>query len=385
MRKIAEIERLRAFAVIMVMFAHVSFFRGLLPPPLLQSWTGVDLFFVISGFVVSRSFLKLLPPPSPGADLFQRLGEARVALIQFYGRRVFRILPLAIVWAVIPLSCAFYFNRSGAFGHMSRYEAYSEFIAAMTFLYNYAYIFKAVPRLIGHYWSLSVEEHFYLILPLFFVFVPSASRRFVFSLAIAAFIAFLLRPLLPFQGDADHLWAWFRFASHNRFDSLFLGVALGLIELNRAPGNAPLRTKKLLMNVVSLVLAGLLWILPGTAFSGNLLSISLAAHTVLAVLLVLLASYQAGFVFEFPGKKILEAIGERSYAIYLIHLPAEWMVKEMQYRTGAQMSDAASLLLWLGVLAILVEASHRLIEKPLINYGRKVTTAKGVVPTPAIT
>ena len=98
-----EIEYLRAVAVLLVVFVHV----GVLFPRLgLGQWTGVDLFFCISGFVICRSYDQYFD---------DRIAEGRwwLAACAFWVRRIFRLAPSAWLWLAINVLCAWKFNSSG--------------------------------------------------------------------------------------------------------------------------------------------------------------------------------------------------------------------------------------------------------------------------------
>jgi peptidoglycan/LPS O-acetylase OafA/YrhL len=372
--KIKEIERLRAIAVIMVAVCHVSFISRFLPAPFTQSWSGVDLFFVISGFVVSRSLLNSLPQFRRTSEVFERFSQAHVPLRNFYLRRAYRILPLAIVWMILPLLASFFFNSTGAFGNFTRYKAYSEAFAILTFQYNYALIFGAVPGLLGYYWSLSVEEHFYFLLPLLLIFIPKDKARLTFSLAVAVLIILFVRPLLHIGGTADRQWMWIRFASHNRFDGLFLGVACALVSRNWSTAKKTDLTflKPFGICLAYFCLAGL-WLSPGAFFNTDFpQTLSLSLQAAFSTILVLLAYQQKGSVVEIPWfSRGLELMGARSYAIYLIHGPIARFVTEICGRFSWNLSPISELTLWLFCMIVFVEFSHQFIEKPAMRFIQK--------------
>src|SRR3989338_4341451 len=100
-RKNLEIERLRAIAGIMVTGTH-GLFLHIFPTFMRQSFIGVDLFFAISGFVVTLAFLRIVRITMTNAgSLEDRLSKSVIALKTFYIRRVCRILPLAFTWMLI--------------------------------------------------------------------------------------------------------------------------------------------------------------------------------------------------------------------------------------------------------------------------------------------
>jgi peptidoglycan/LPS O-acetylase OafA/YrhL len=93
--KLREIQRLRGVAILMVLMHHAPFKEAILPSWLRETWSGVDLFFVISGFVVTRTLLPELPD-TPGQPFVASLGARRGVLQAFYARRLYRLLPMVL-------------------------------------------------------------------------------------------------------------------------------------------------------------------------------------------------------------------------------------------------------------------------------------------------
>jgi peptidoglycan/LPS O-acetylase OafA/YrhL len=99
--KLKEIERLRAFAALLVLCVHWPPLQKFLPAMLADPWSGVDLFFVISGFVVTLSLVRLLPPLEGEHSFVDGFSRARPGLKTFYVRRFFRIMPAALAVALL--------------------------------------------------------------------------------------------------------------------------------------------------------------------------------------------------------------------------------------------------------------------------------------------
>ncbi|HEY2511701.1 MAG TPA: acyltransferase, partial [Polyangiaceae bacterium] len=167
--KLREIERLRAIAALMVVFTHTAPNLPLLGGLFSHPRTGVDLFFVISGFVVTRSLMRLLPDLSGVTDVGAAFDQSRGALRTFYTRRFFRIVPLAVAAIVLQRMLFVLGLPASALGGDIN-GLWREIAAVFTGVYNYAMPEQGYSQL-GVYWSLSVEEHFYLLLPLAFLLV----------------------------------------------------------------------------------------------------------------------------------------------------------------------------------------------------------------------
>src|SRR5207302_1035375 len=168
-RRIADIEVLRAVAITMVLIAHstiLGWYSRILGDAgqILSLGAGVDLFFAISGFVIVRS---LLP-----------VGRFSEFAVPFWIKRAFRILPAAWLWLAIGLLATAFFNSSGVFGTLdaNARDAVAAFLQVQNIHYgNCIDTTQAtcapggIP--FGLYWSLSLEEQFYLVLPFVF-FLP---------------------------------------------------------------------------------------------------------------------------------------------------------------------------------------------------------------------
>ena len=171
-----DINGLRAIAVLAVVFYHaeLELFKG--------GWLGVDIFFVISGYLISNIIIS-------------ELNERTFSFKTFYLRRVRRILPVFyFICILISLISIFSFN----------YEKLVEFskslLAAISFISNFYfsnldfYTYDPIKySFLVHTWSLAIEEQFYLIFPivLFFIFKKLKSKAFIF-LSLIAFISLLL-------------------------------------------------------------------------------------------------------------------------------------------------------------------------------------------------
>ena len=178
-----ELDRLRAFAIIMTLFIHytrvffpwgnnIEYQHGAGILNIWENcWTGVDLFFVISGYIISKNIVKHI-------DTFKSCSfELSHFIKSFYIARVFRIYPIA--WFVFGLSFmgSFLFNQSGSFAPTENIIEAGISIFTYTFNYYLAYgHYKYFD--ISSYWSLAVEEQFYLLLPLFYIFTKSDAEDF---------------------------------------------------------------------------------------------------------------------------------------------------------------------------------------------------------------
>lgn len=366
-RRINDIEWLRAIAVLGVVVHHSQDNLFSWQPMWLKRvlghfdlWSGVDIFFAISGFVIART---LIP------QLSSRHGEMRVAIrlvFAFWTARAFRLLPSAWLWLGLILLASATLNTSGAFGsvHANLMAGLAGVFQVANFRfadafdrYNYGASFV--------YWSLSLEEQFYLMLPLLMIF---ARRRLVFFLIPVIVVqALMTRGLTMLSLRTDAL-AW--------------GVLLAWLSqypgfLRALPNYADWR-RYLPRLVAYSIVAGIGMVSAAETVSmGN----RVAIIAVLAAVLVWIAAYNRDYLSG--GNSLLRRCmlwcGSRSYAIYLIHVPTFFLVREIWLRatgsapTGGIVQTVVLTAAAAGLIALFAELNFRLVEKPLRDVGKRLS------------
>ncbi|MHB9801022.1 acyltransferase family protein [Pseudomonas sp. MT3] len=369
-KKIADIELLRGVAVLMVVVFHTSLNLFTWMTPNLSRFfsyfggaSGVDLFFAISGFVIARDLV-------PRLEAASSREHALKLSIAFWIRRAWRLLPSAWLWLALALLAAAFFNQSGAFGSVrANIEAT---VAAVLQIANFRLAASFAHFEYGvtaHYWSLSLEEQFYLIFPLLCVLLR---KRLIVLVAAVA----ILQLLLPRDGYHMLLVC-------TRLDALCLGV---LVAIWSRRDSYQLFMPSFLYNpfmsgiFVSVLLIGLL------AMGSNSLNIVSMRSSVIALLsaaLVWAASYNRNYLCAVfgPLSSVLVWLGARSYAIYLIHMPAYYFTRELWFRLSPEspgFGDAffyPFLITAIVLTLVLAELNYRLLEIPLRERGKKIANA----------
>jgi peptidoglycan/LPS O-acetylase OafA/YrhL len=388
--KISAIERLRAVAIIFVYLIHVRLFGDALgyfgQLKRIASWAGVDLFFVISGFVVTLSLERLLPerPPHP---LREPIADADArAMRSFYVRRFFRLAPMAACALLLHLVgslVAPHFAPSTLF--LSVREWAFEATVICTGLYNF--VAPYLDRMaMAFFWTLSVEEQFYLLLPMLFVLAGTRKARTIVAAAVLVMVAGVLRPLFsPSAFNVAHC------SSQYRFDALAAGVLVGLQRervaaiLRRTP-----RALRIALVFVSLaVIAGI----PTRASNDFGQHNGLVVIWMASACLVALAFYDGRDVLDLPVLgPFLEYVGKRSYAIYVIHTAFlfldDTVLRASHARThdllASKPGESIRLLLCAAVVLGLADLAHRYIEEPFIAMGKRYVSRRAGVPRAAL-
>jgi peptidoglycan/LPS O-acetylase OafA/YrhL len=364
-----EIEYLRAIAVGLTLLSHVpvllpfhqTFLNSLFT--VYMPWTGVDLFFCISGYVVSRSYLDYF-------DRHRQQGHFGIAAQSFWLRRLYRLLPTAWLWVLIPLALSLLFNQTGVFG--SWFDNLRSLTAVATFSGNLANQYGAILGPNSVYWSLALEEQFYLIFPLFLLLVTSARWRIVVLLLLIAVQFGLDRN--PFGTPTSAMLTSFR------LDAMLWGVLLCLFsrsELSRQYEPTFLGDSPWWRLGLVLVLFFLLGAIPAQLIA---MPIAVGLVALVALLLVWISSYQKGYLFCPAGlSKVLEWMGSRSYALYVIHVCAYHFSVELWSRYAAAQGVAldksftVEMLLTAALFMVIgAELNYRLVEQPLRRKGAEI-------------
>lgn len=215
-RRFAGLDVLRAVAIIWVLFFHAQTLSLGSPLPMVTElgWMGVDLFFVLSGFLIGRQWLSQGASPS---------------FSTFYRRRAFRILP---AYAVV---VAIYFVLPAA----RERRVIQPLWQFLTFTEN-LFIDMSSPKAFSHVWSLCVEEHFYLVFPLLaWALMRKPSRAVTITFCVAVMLAGMLwrgfvwfdaLAMLDEQAMSKVFYERIYYPTLTRLDGLLMGVVLAIIE-----------------------------------------------------------------------------------------------------------------------------------------------------------
>lgn len=337
-----DINGLRAIAVVAVVLFHFG------TPGFGGGFIGVDVFFVISGFLMTKIIVK-------------KLEKGRFSILDFWLSRARRIFPALAVLCAFMLLLGVVSIDPMSYRNLAVHAASSlVFLSNIVFWSDAGYFdASSKEKWLLHTWSLSVEWQFYLLLPIALVLVWKifGSRRAIFWAIVAAFIASLavsivgtkIRPAAAYYLLPTRAW------------EMMAGGMVYLLALRHAPSRGLGRVLEwvgLIMIVASAVMIDAKNPWPG----------SLALMPVIGTALVIFARQTASF---FTSNRVMAFVGNTSYSIYLWH----WPVAVAFYLQGVEaswlsISSGAALSLLLGYL------SFRFVETPLRKPPESLTQAK---------
>jgi peptidoglycan/LPS O-acetylase OafA/YrhL len=351
-----DIQGLRAVAVLLVVLFHVDV------PGLSGGYVGVDVFFVISGFVIT------------GVLLRERAATGSTSIVRFYGRRVRRIIPAATLVIIVGIVASY-----ALLGHVGGTETATDGRWASVFLINFHFAASGTnylasllpPSVLQNFWSLAVEEQFYLVYPAVFLIVAKLSwhlplrRRLGIVLGLAVVGSFADSIIQTSSNPAAAF-----FSPFPRVWELALGglIAVGTVGLRRVP---------------PAMAAGLSWIGLGSILCAAFVFTSATPYPGWAVALPVVGAglVIAGGVAE-PQYGVecvlrcrpLQWIGLISYSWYLWHWPLLTLAAE---RSGTDTLPVADGLFWVVVALGLATATYVLIENP-IRHNESLIARQGV-------
>ena len=329
--KILEIQGLRALAATLVLIFHAKFVSG--------GFIGVDIFYVISGFLITGLLLKELNV------------NGRISLKAFYLRRSKRLLPASFLvlfvtaifaWLVLP--------------PISRGSIGRDLIATTLYISNYLFAWwqndyqnlNATPSPFIHYWSLAVEEQFYIFWPLFIIALAKlkSARKFLIGFSTVTIVTFALGVWLTIVAP---IWAFYSLPT--RAWELSVGALIALLPTLR-------RQSRLLaiLGAIALIIAAL-WFNERTPFPG---AYALLPVIGTAALLSSIGSWPQPLKW-LATNRVSVWLGKISYPLYLWHWPVLVLPIALFARDLYLWERIGALILTI----ILADLTTRFVEEPL--------------------
>jgi peptidoglycan/LPS O-acetylase OafA/YrhL len=378
-RRLPGLDGLRGIAVLAVIIYHadVSLLVG--------GFLGVDVFFVLSGFLITTLLINELTETNT------------VDRARFYLRRIRRLMPalfLVLFFSVLV---------SGLFVLDAAYHVRRDLPWAMTFVLNWSYLFFeqsyfvniSRPPLLQHLWSLSVEEQFYVIWPIMLIALykvkigkisPRAKIFIASSVLAIASTAWMVHLSVangfPIPNDPSRVY----FGTDTHAMGLLVGCAAAALWRSERLNVKLTPDRAAAMNGLGLLsIAGLAYFflyvseLNEFLYRGGFLVLS-----ILTVILVVVAAHPGLKFGQRLGNPVLKWFGDRSYGIYLWHWPIFVLM-----RTGIdiQWSDPVAFVVKIAIVLMIADLSYRFVEMPIRNgaIGSRLTVWRAAgVPRPQI-
>lgn len=341
----ADIDGLRAFAVLSVILFHSGF------STLSGGFVGVDIFFVISGYVIAKSILK-------------DLNDNNFTILQFYAKRVRRIFPALVFTLCVTIVGAYFILLPDYFSSFSEsLSAVALFISNLFFWKDSGYFSNdALSKPLLHTWSLSVEEQYYILSPIYTYLV----YRFFSKRFFLAFVPVLLGSLMLSIYVTDRAPTANFFLPITRAWELLIGAMLAQTPL-------PSITKKWISELLGVIGFGFI-IYPAllyteaTPFPGK----NAIMPCIGTALLIYSGTYHTTFSAKILSLKPFNIIGKASYSLYLVHWP---VIVAFYYLTLTRPDYTQSAYI-LSLTFLLGFFSWHFIERPFRHLDVKIYQKK---------
>lgn len=354
---IAGLDGLRAVAIIAVLLFHLdlTFLPG--------GYIGVDIFFVISGYLITTLLVR------------ERRANHRIDLRGFWTRRARRLLPALITVVTVSVVLGM------IAGNDLLVNIRRQVIGALTFSNNWleivagsSYFNNTSPQLFVNFWSLAVEEQFYVFWPIIFLIVVGVSttiRQRVTIMLIGAVLSAVAMAVIFTPGE-DPTRVYYGTDTHSF--GLFIGGALAFLARGRWFNTGSWRRYRVVLALAGLVVLVILMCTMSSdltwTYRGGLVLASISTAMVIAAL----PGRRPNLITQMFSIKPFVWIGHRSYGIYLWHWPVILLIAAF-----GPAAKSGSALEWMyRVLAVVItfliaELSFRYIETPVRKNGFKRT------------
>jgi peptidoglycan/LPS O-acetylase OafA/YrhL len=333
-----DIDGLRAVAVLAVVIFHAA--PSLLP----GGFIGVDIFFVISGFLIS-------------GIIFRQCERSTFSWVEFYARRVKRIFPALIVVLTFVLAFGWFQAIPDEFAQLGKHAfAGAAFFSNIALWFESGYFDGAAEfKPLLHLWSLGVEEQFYFVWPVLVPLVFRHMRRQLLPVIAALIAVSFADSLLWVRSDAAGAF----FLPHTRLWELLCGGLLMAIAMRQPVVEAPPPAVRYDLAAgcgLAMLVLGMLFLNQDVAFPGWW-----AVVPVVATMAVIHGAERSRWVIKLLSHPALVGIGLISYPLYLWHAPLLTFLKTSDIGEANQATESAVVVLSF----VLAWATYRFVERPV--------------------
>jgi len=344
-----ELDGLRGISILVVYIHH------LYPPLMPAGFLGVDIFFVLSGFLITSLLVE------------EWNLKGSIGLKDFYIRRILRLMPaLFTLILVVGGFALFFLNKREAI------ETYQGIWLTLSYVSNWLYAFGyfSASNPLGITWSLAIEEQFYLTWPLLLSLALrfKLGRRWILIYSVLSLVTISLHRKILADYLAPNILRLY-YASDTRADTLLIGCFLGLlISWNLLPRSRAFKISLKSLSSASIIFLGYL---VGTTSWTNLMLYQRGGYTLVALSIALILTV----VIIWPPKFALLVlkfeplvwIGRISYGLYLWHWPVRWFI----YQKKALPASTEHLVAVVVLSLLLATLSYYFVEKPFLRWKKR--------------
>lgn len=344
-QRLLALDSLRGIAILLVLMFHLSLSdKG--DPILPGGFLGVDIFFVLSGFLITSILHR------------EFCSSGTISLRRFYIRRILRLFPALIFLLLVCFAYAKFFADAE-----QAHKINQGIVAALFYYSNWIAAYQAVPfGMLTHTWSLAVEEQFYILWPL--VLLTLLSSRISFK-TLTGIVMLLV--LMSAASKAYHFYSTgFFLRSYNGTDTRIDGLLIGSLSALLVSHTKISIPSLVTYSAFLLVSIGTMFLRHDSAlyYYGGATLYSLCTSIVIAGA----ASNEVGTIKHLLNNRLLAGCGTLSYSIYLWHIPVHAMLWENGLQT---LPIYASTLVYLLVTFIVASVSYVFIEKPFLTLKKR--------------
>ncbi|MCF2707443.1 acyltransferase [Arcanobacterium haemolyticum] len=350
---IPGLDGLRAIAVLAVIVYHAA--PGMFP----GGFLGVDIFFVISGFLVSTLLLRELR------------SNGKINLPHFWLRRARRLIPALVVLILVVVPTAAIASRDLLVG-IGR-----QILGALTFSTNWleiahgsSYFDSTTPLLFKNFWSLAIEEQFYLLWPLVLIALLALLPRLSVRMGVVAFLGVASAALMAILFDPAHVTRVY-YGTDTHLFGLAIGIILAFAWANPMPEKlgtflTSSRSQLAGLGALALIVVSMFFLNETSAFTfrGGMFLVCLLVAILIAALLT-----PGSLIARFFENPVLRWFGTRSYGLYLWHWPILVVASVIVPTAVGSPAYWTRTAIAVALTCLVCELSFRLVETPIRREG----------------
>lgn len=336
---ISVLDGIRGLSILFVLFYHIGVIKS--------GFLGVDIFFILSGFLITMV-------------IYNQIEENRFSFKSFYMRRVFRIFPMALIVLLLSFMISSQILFKNEFEEFLKYFHYAiTFRSNILSMHELDYFDTGVNfKPLVHYWSLAVEIHFYLIIPIILYYFLKKGYIKQLIMLVLTIILFSVTYSIVYSNNSGNY-----FSTFSRIYEFLIGVIVYLF-YRYYKNNYSIN--KVFFNLLNLVIMFLIfYIVFIDEVIPNILK-SLSITLLVASLMLINTIFNQRFIIL--ENRFLSYVGFISYSLYLIHYP---ILSFFRIIYGRELFISESLILLL-VIFFLSILSYEYIEKRFIHSKNKI-------------